>query len=74
MDEVCDIVAHHHHPRSEDSVNFKCVYDADVITNLEEKHKENPMGAERLARILEKSLLTQSGRKLAEEVLSRAPK
>jgi putative nucleotidyltransferase with HDIG domain len=72
VDEVCDIVAHHHHPRPEETVNFKCVYDADVITNLEENHKESPMGAEELARILEKSFLTESGKKLAEDVLSSA--
>jgi putative nucleotidyltransferase with HDIG domain len=69
VDEVCDIIAHHHHPRSEETGNFKCVYDADLITNLEEHHKESPMRAEELAGILQKSFLTESGKKLAEEVL-----
>ena len=45
IEEVCDIVGHHHHPRPEETINFKCLYDADLITNLEEKHKESPMGA-----------------------------
>jgi len=67
--EVCDIVAHHHHPRTEDSVNFKAVYDADMITNLEEAQKEHPMTPERLGGILEKSFLTESGRNLARSVL-----
>jgi len=70
VDEVSDIVAHHHHPRPEETVNFKCVYDADLITNLEEQHKEKPLEEADLARILEKSFLTTSGKKLAEEVLS----
>jgi len=69
IDEVCDIVAHHHHPRPDETVNFRCLYDADLITNLEEGHKENPMEAQRLAAILRKSFLTESGKRLAEKVL-----
>jgi hypothetical protein len=69
---VCDIVGHHHHPRPEESTNFKCLYDADLITNLEENHKGSPMGTEELGRILRKSFLTESGKKLAEEVLLRS--
>ncbi len=71
---MCDIVGHHHHPRPEETINFKCLYDADLITNLEENHKESPMGASELAGILEKSFLTASGKKLAEEVLLRPAK
>jgi HD superfamily phosphohydrolase YqeK len=69
VDEVCDIIGHHHHPRPEETVNFKCLYDADLITNLEENHKEEPMAPGRLARIVEKSFLTESGKKLAVEIL-----
>jgi HD superfamily phosphodiesterase len=69
IDEVCDIVGHHHHPRSEESVNFKAVYDADLITNLEEGQKESPMDSDRLVRIIDKSFLTASGRQLAGQVL-----
>jgi hypothetical protein len=72
VDEVCDIVGHHHHPRPEESTNFRCLYDGDLITNLEENHKESPMGAEELGRILEKSFLTESGKRLAKEVLLRS--
>jgi HD superfamily phosphohydrolase YqeK len=71
VDEVCDMIGHHHHPRSEETVNFKCLYDADLITNLEENHKKEPMESDRVARILEKSLLTEGGKKLAEDVLLR---
>jgi HD superfamily phosphohydrolase YqeK len=69
VDEVCDIIGHHHHPRPEETVNFKCLYDADLITNLEETHKEEPMASDRIARIVEKSFLTESGKDLAVEVL-----
>jgi HD superfamily phosphodiesterase len=71
VDEVCDIVGHHHHPRPEETINFKCLYDADLITNLEENHKESPMGVEQLRGTLAKSFLTQSGKRLAEEVFLR---
>jgi hypothetical protein len=71
IDAVCDIVGHHHHPREDDGVDFKAVYDADLITNLEEQHKEHRMEPERLKQLLEKSFLTASGRTKAEEVLSK---
>jgi len=69
IDEVCDIVAHHHHPKEDETVNFKSLYDADLITNLEEKQKENPIEPEKLTGIIEKSFLTGSGANLARKVL-----
>ena len=69
IDEVCDIIGHHHHPREEESDNFKSVYDADLITNLEEKQKMDPSDVEALKNVLDKSFLTEAGRKLAERVL-----
>jgi len=69
IQEVCDIVGHHHHPRDEETINYKSVYDADLITNLEETQKKRPLDSEKLREIVHKSFLTESGRKLAEEVL-----
>jgi predicted HD phosphohydrolase len=69
IQEVCDIVGHHHHPGPEESINFKSVYDADMIANLEDNHKESPVEPEKLASIIEKSFLTESGRKIAQQVL-----
>lgn len=65
IDEVCDIIGHHHTPRSEESANFKALYDADLIVNLEEDQKELPSSSERLAAIIAASFLTTSGRELA---------
>lgn len=73
IDEVCDIIAHHHHPSSGESVNFKVVYDSDIIANLEEKHKENPMKNDQLKEVIDSSFLTQSGREEAETVLLKGP-
>jgi predicted HD phosphohydrolase len=73
IEEVCDIVGHHHHPRSDETVNFKVLYDADLITNLEEKQKESPMDTDRIQSIIDKSFLTNGGRKEARNVLLKWP-
>ena len=39
--EICDIIGHHHHPASKETENFKAVYDADIIANIEDNHKDN---------------------------------
>lgn len=69
IDEVCDIVGHHHHPRDEETLNFKVLYDADMIENLDEQRRESSLDVDRLSRIIEKSLLTESGKVEAKKVL-----
>jgi len=69
INEVCDIIGHHHHPGTEESTNFKSVYDADMIVNLEEKKKKSPTDPKELKTIIDKSFLTESGRNLAKKVL-----
>jgi len=70
IEEVCDIVAHHHHPREEETVNFKVVYDADLLVNLEEKQRKGPLEPEKLAEMLDSAFLTRSGRELALTALA----
>lgn len=67
--EVCDIVGHHHHPRADESDNFKAVYDADLLVNLEEQQKDAASDIEKLKTYIERAFFTQSGRRLAKEVL-----
>ena len=69
IEEVCHIIGHHHHPEKEETINFKSLFDADLIANLEEAHKQNPVDRSKLEPILAKSFLTESGRKLAEKIL-----
>ena len=71
VDEACDIVGHHHHPRPEETTNFKCIYDADLLTNMEEAQKESPTDPDKLAKRVNDLFLTASGKKLAAEVLLR---
>lgn len=69
IDEVCDIIGHHHSPQKEESVNFKVLYDADLIVNIEEDHKKSPKPREHLEKIINKSFLTSAGSKIAQEAL-----
>jgi HD superfamily phosphodiesterase len=69
IEEVCDIIGHHHHPRSRETTNFKVLYDADMITNMEENQKEHPLGADKLKDLINKSYLTKAGQELALKVL-----
>ena len=69
MDEVCEIIGHHHHPNGDDSLNFKVLYDADMLTNMVEcKDRKEIDEAQFLAK-LDRLFLTQSGNFLAKEVL-----
>jgi hypothetical protein len=69
IDEVCDIIGHHHTPREEETLNFKVLYDADLITNLEEEQKDAPSPPEHLQKIIDRSFLTPSGKTLAARIL-----
>ena len=68
IEEVCDIVGHPHHPREEETINYKVLYDADLIVNLEEAREEKPFRPDRMEEITQKSFLTESGKKLWEKV------
>jgi len=67
--EVCDIISRHHRSGEDESLNFKIVYDSDLLENLEEKNKENPMDRGRLEALIEESFLTIGGRETAREIL-----
>ena len=51
VDEVCDIISHHHAPRNEETVNFKVLYDADLIVNKLEQYQETPPTQEQFERL-----------------------
>jgi len=67
--EVRDIISHHHQSGADESLNFKIVYDSDLLENLDEKNKENPMDRSQLEALIDDSFLTTSGRETAREVL-----
>ncbi|MBI5557522.1 MAG: HD domain-containing protein [Deltaproteobacteria bacterium] len=69
IDEVCDIIGHHHHPRQEETMNFKVLYDADLIVNLDEEQRQAPSPRAQLEKIIGKSFLTGTGQRIARQVL-----
>ena len=69
VEEVCDIIGHHHHPNDDDTLNFKIVYDADLIVNLEEQRKRENTQRETLAETIEKKMFTHVGKQLARAAL-----
>jgi hypothetical protein len=66
IDEVCDIVGHHHSPRGEDSANFRVVYDADCLVNIGASAGGRPRAE--LERLVRETFLTAAGRQRAEEL------
>ncbi len=67
--EVCDIIGHHHHPKKEETLNFKCLYDADLLVNLEEVVKKKKPDKKKLKKVIEKRFFTNTGKELAKEIL-----
>ncbi len=67
IEEVCDIIGHHHHPREEETLSFKVLYDADLIANIEDNHKNKPVDPEKIKNIITTSFFTENGKKVAEE-------
>jgi len=68
IDEVCDIIGHHHHPRDQETANFKIVFDADQIVNLEEKLEDTPLTPDKVTEKINRTFLTETGKQLAEKI------
>lgn len=66
IEEICDIIAHHHSPGNIKTQNFRVLYDADCLVNMKEmvSHKTEIQ----LKRIIDKMFLTNTGKKMAEEL------
>ena len=67
--EVCDIVGHHHHPEENETLDFKCLYDADMIANMVGCNGKEDLDTDKFGAKLDRILLTTSGKKLAKQVL-----
>ncbi len=71
IDEVCDIIGHHHSPRAEESVHFTILYDADLIVNLIEEQQEKPLTEQYIERRIS-TMLTPVGASLARKALQKS--
>ncbi|OGX41674.1 MAG: hypothetical protein A3F87_00680 [Omnitrophica WOR_2 bacterium RIFCSPLOWO2_12_FULL_51_24] len=63
IDEICQIIAHHHSPGKINTRNFKVLYDADWLVNL--KDEVDVKDKEKSSAILDKIFLTETGKKIA---------
>ncbi|NOY10134.1 MAG: HD domain-containing protein [Spirochaetes bacterium] len=66
IEEICEIIAHHHSPGIIDTDNFKILYDADWLVNIKDEVKTDDKS--KLERIINKVFLTDTGRKTAEKI------
>ena len=62
---VCQIVGSHHSGKDIDTVEFRCIWDADWIVNIEDELKG--FDKERLKKFIEKTLRTDIGKEIACE-------
>ncbi len=68
IDEICDIVGHHHSPEApgrRDNPNFRLVYDADCLVNL--RQLAQGKSREETAGLIRELFLTEAGRRLAAQ-------
>jgi HD superfamily phosphodiesterase len=63
IEEVCQIIAHHHSPGRINTTNFRILYDADWLVNLGDEFDVRDQT--KLAGIIEKVFLSGRGKELA---------
>jgi Zn ribbon nucleic-acid-binding protein/HD superfamily phosphohydrolase YqeK len=66
-DEICDIIAHHRHPREREALHFQIFYEADGLAAIEEG-----VSREQEEDIIGKAIQTATGKKLAKELSNRS--
>ena len=66
IDEICEIIGHHHSPGEMDTDNFRVLYDADWLVNLGDEVGVGDKG--KLKESIEKVFLTRAGKELAGKV------
>ena len=72
IEEVCQIIAHHHSPGKINTQNFKILYDADWLVNLKDEY--DIQDRNKLTSIIDRVFLTRSGNTLAGEVYLKEPR
>ena len=66
IDEICEIIAHHHSPGRINTQNFKVLYDADWLVNL--RDEVDTKDKSKLNQIIDKVFLTSTGKELAQKI------
>lgn len=63
IEEICEIIAHHHSPGKINTQNFKVLYDADWLVNLRDEY--DIQDRNKLGNIIDRVFLTPRGKALA---------
>ena len=66
IEEICDIIGHHHSPREEETLNFQILYEADWLVNIEEE--EISKDRKKVEELIGKAFRTVTGKQLAEKL------
>jgi putative nucleotidyltransferase with HDIG domain len=66
IDEICDIIGHHHHPGDKETLHFQMVFEADWLVNIDEEGMSKDRG--RVEKVIEKVFKTATGKRLAREL------
>jgi HD superfamily phosphodiesterase len=66
IDEICDIIGHHHSPREEETLNFQVLYEADWLVNIEEEGISKDR--KKVDRLIDRAFRTVAGKQLAEKL------
>jgi HD superfamily phosphodiesterase len=66
VEEVCQIIAHHHSPGKDESSEFKILYDADWLVNL--KDEFDVRDRDKLQKVIDRIFLSASGKSLARQL------
>jgi putative nucleotidyltransferase with HDIG domain len=66
IDEVCDIIGHHHSPREKETLHFQILYEADGLVNIEEEGISK--NREKVEQLIRRVFRTVTGKRLAEEL------
>ncbi|MEW6141802.1 MAG: HD domain-containing protein [Chloroflexota bacterium] len=66
IDEICNIIAHHHSPGIINTQNFKILYDADWLVNLRDEY--DIKDRQKLTNIIDRVFLTDTGKSMARAI------
>lgn len=70
VDEICDIIGYHHHPREMETLDFQVLFEAKWLANIEEEGFSRDR--EKAEEIMGKIFQTVTGKKLEKELHNRS--
>lgn len=66
IDQICEIIAHHHTPGVINTLNFRILYDADQLAGL--KNSPDTSNKARLKALIDEVFLTPAGKEIARDM------